>query len=53
MPTSVSEELRKVVMILKDRRNRYINIYFLFPGLTISFYAGFLYKLVQDSVPQN
>lgn len=30
-----------------------MNIYFLFPGITVSFYAGFLYKLVKDSVPQD
>ena len=38
---------------MKSKKYRYLNLYFLFPGLTVAFYAGFLYKLVGISNPQN
>lgn len=38
---------------MSDKKYMYLNIYFWFPGLTVSFYAGFLYKLVLDSLNQD
>lgn len=43
----------KKYIIYHYNRYKYINIYFFFPGLTVAFYAGFLYKLVKMSLPKN
>ena len=48
---SVKEEAIKVWSILKNPKYKYLNMYFLLPGLTVAFYAGFLYKLIPISVP--
>ena len=37
----------------KDGRYFYLNIYYLFPSYILAFYSGFLYKLVQNSLPQE
>lgn len=37
---------------MSNKKYAYLNIYFWFPGLTVSFYAGFLYKIVKNSLPQ-
>lgn len=49
----MKQELGKVWAIIKNSKYIYLNIYFLFPGLTVAFYAGFLYKLVKGSLFQG
>lgn len=50
---TLKEEIKTVLVIIKDKKYRYLNIYFLFPGLCVAFYAAFLYKLIVLSVPKN
>lgn len=50
---TIKEEVRKVWAIASDSKYKYLNAYFFFPGLCVSFYAGFLYKLVKLSVIQH
>ena len=39
--------------MIKNKKHISLLIYYLLPGFAISFYAGFLYKLVGNSLPQE
>ena len=39
--------------MLTNSNNRYLIVYYFFPGLCVGFYATFIYKLVGFSLPQE
>ena len=39
--------------MIKDRNNRNLILYYFFPGLCLGFYATYVYKLVELSLPQK
>lgn len=50
---TVKQEFNKIIAIIRDKKYRYLNIYYMFPGLCVGFYVAFLYKLIALSVKQN
>lgn len=49
----LKEEAGKIVSIIRDSRYRYLKVYYFTPGIILSFYIGYLYKLVEVSLPQE
>lgn len=37
--------------MMKERKNRNLLLYYFFPGLSVGFYATYIYKLIALSLP--
>lgn len=40
-------------VIISSRKMRPMLVYYIFAGTIIAFYTGFLYKLIQNSLPDD
>ena len=49
----MKEEIEKIIAIIKNEKYTNLIIYFILPGIVISCYAGFLYKLINNSLLQE
>ena len=49
----MKEEIEKIINIVKNSKNTNLIIYFILPGIVISCYAGFLYKLINNNLLQE
>ena len=48
----MATEMRKVLSMFRDPRNRGLVAYSFFPGITVGFYATYISRLVTFSLPQ-
>jgi hypothetical protein len=47
------EKAKETISLMKDKKMRPLLVYFFFAGSVVSFYTGFLYKIVQNSLPDG
>ena len=46
-------KVKETLSLLKNKQMRPLIVYFFFAGSAVSFYTGFLYKIVQNSLPSG